>query len=262
MRKMTVKAADVIKVADNEVGYLEKASNTKLDDKTANSGSANYTKYARDLAAAGYYNGNKNGYEWCDVFVDWCFYTACGNDRKKAEALQCQTGDLGAGTGFSMGYYKAQGRLDTVPRVGDQVFFRYSGSGVDHTGIVTDVTADRISTVEGNSGNSVRRKSYERSYYAIIGYGHPKYDADTIGEEKTVDITLAQLKKGSSGSEVKTVQRILKSLGYKDGEGVSLSIDGSFGAKTEAALIKFQKKKKLDPDGVCGVNTWTKLLKG
>lgn len=32
-----------------EVGYLEKASNEQLDDKTANAGKKNFTKYARDM---------------------------------------------------------------------------------------------------------------------------------------------------------------------------------------------------------------------
>ena len=65
------KASDVVKIALAEVGYKEKASNSQLDNPTANAGSNNYTKYARDLRDAGYYNGNKNGFAWCDVFVDW-----------------------------------------------------------------------------------------------------------------------------------------------------------------------------------------------
>ena len=35
----------LIQTADNEVGYLEKSSNSQLDDKTANAGMNNYTKY-------------------------------------------------------------------------------------------------------------------------------------------------------------------------------------------------------------------------
>ena len=55
-------AEQVITIALAEVGYREKASNAALDDPAANAGSGTWTKYARDLAAAGYYNGNKNGY--------------------------------------------------------------------------------------------------------------------------------------------------------------------------------------------------------
>ena len=41
----------LIQTADNEVGYLEKSSNSQLDDKTANAGMNNYTKYWRDTVS-------------------------------------------------------------------------------------------------------------------------------------------------------------------------------------------------------------------
>ena len=55
----------LLAIAAAEVGYLEKKSSSKLDDKTANAGSANYTKYARDLDSLGCYNGKKQGYAIC-----------------------------------------------------------------------------------------------------------------------------------------------------------------------------------------------------
>lgn len=78
----------VIDAALNEVGYLEKATIAQLDNKTANAGSKNYTKYARDLYAAQYFNGNKQGASWCAVFVAWCFYKAFG--KNAALTLLCQ----------------------------------------------------------------------------------------------------------------------------------------------------------------------------
>ena len=39
----------VLTIAHQEIGYLEKRSNSQLDSKTANAGSSNYTKCARDL---------------------------------------------------------------------------------------------------------------------------------------------------------------------------------------------------------------------
>ena len=68
----------VIDIALAEVGYLEKASKDRLDEKTANAGSNNITKYARDLAAVSYFNGNKQGVAWCATFVCWDFYKAYG----------------------------------------------------------------------------------------------------------------------------------------------------------------------------------------
>ena len=70
---MILTVENLLKIAEAEVGYLEKKTNSNLNDKTANAGYNNWTKYARDLNNAGYYNGNKNGYAWCDCFVDWCF---------------------------------------------------------------------------------------------------------------------------------------------------------------------------------------------
>ena len=75
---MSYDANKVIQIAEAEIGYLEKKTNAKLDDKTANAGNKNYTKYARDLDALGFYNGRKNGFAWCDIFVDWCFVQAYG----------------------------------------------------------------------------------------------------------------------------------------------------------------------------------------
>ena len=168
------KASEIVAIALGEVGYKEKATNANLDSKTANAGSNDWTKYARDLNSVGYYNGNKNGYAWCDVFVDWCFYKAYG--ATEGQKLQCQTGDLGAGCSYSMQYYKSQGRLDMSPKVGDQIFFRYSGSsGADHTGIVVEVTSSQVVTVEGNSGNQVKKNTYAKGNGTICGYGHPKY---------------------------------------------------------------------------------------
>ena len=169
---MSEAAQKVIAIALDEVGYREKASNAALDDPLANAGSGNWTKYARALAAAGYYNGNKNGYAWCECFVDWCFFKAFGPDGQR---IQCQTGDLGAACIYSMQYYRQQGRCDLNPLPGDQVFF-YGGGTVGHTGIVVEVSANSIVVVEGNSSDRVQKLSYPRSSGSIAGYGHPKYD--------------------------------------------------------------------------------------
>ena len=175
-------ATQVIAIALGEVGYREKASNASLDLAAANAGTGNWTKYARDLWNAGYYNGNKNGYAWCDVFVDWCFFKAFG--KTEGQLVECQTGPLGAACPYSAGYYKALGRYDREPRSGDQVFFQQQGALV-HTGIVAEVTASQIVTVEGNSSNMVAKRTYKRSDSYIDGYGHPRYDVEAEAVPQT-----------------------------------------------------------------------------
>ena len=284
------KASDLVKIALAEVGYREKASNASLDDPQANAGAGNWTKYARDLAAAGYYNGGKNGYAWCDVFVDWCFYTAFGADGQR---VQCQTGDLGAACIYSAQYFMMQGRYDQTPKPGDQIFFYVNGE-IGHTGIVVEVTDSSVITVEGNSSDRVQKLSYARGSSRIAGYGHPLYD-DTVSsteceslnvsspfrdDEETfekkpstgvssskkselVTVSLPLLKKGAVSSTVKNAQALLIRHGYCCGGRIVAgreNPDGKFGPATEKAVKSFQHLRALEADGEIGADTWTALI--
>ena len=172
-------AAAVIAVAVGEIGYKEKKSNASLDDKTANAGSANYTKYARDFDQKypNWYNGKKNGYAWCDMFVDWCFLTAFGYEN--ALRLLCQPEkSAGAGCTYSLRYYKNKGQFHTSgPQPGDQIFFGTSLSDSSHTGIVEKADGSKVYTIEGNTSDQVARRSYALNNSRILGYGRPAYDA-------------------------------------------------------------------------------------
>lgn len=79
------------------------------------------------------------------------------------------------------------------------------------------------------------------------------------GEDKIM-LTVDTLKKGSKGPEVFAVQSILKAKGYKDNDGHVLATDSSFGAKTEAALKKYQAANGLTVDGIAGAKTWNSLI--
>lgn len=57
-------------------------------------------------------------------------------------------------------------------------------------------------------------------------------------------------KLGSSGDEVKSIQRKLSSLGYYNG-----SIDGIYGNATKTAVTKFQRNCGITADGICGKTT-------
>lgn len=170
---------DVISIAIGELGYCEKASNYDLDSKTGNAGNNNYTKYARDLwdADPHFYQGPKQGYEWCAVFVDWCIYNACGWNSVYAQAAKYYAGPYGAGCSMAAMYYKEAGEWYTSPKPGDQIFFGNSGN-YQHTGLVEKVEEGKVYTIEGNSHNKVERRSYALTDSYILGYGRPKYDGD------------------------------------------------------------------------------------
>ena len=78
---------------------------------------------------------------------------------------------------------------------------------------------------------------------------------------RTTEVTLEVLSSGSEGAQVKTLQRLLKQLGYKDSGGRVLAVDGIFGPATEYAVRRFQQNRLGGADGICGAKTWNKLLK-
>lgn len=188
----------LIQIAKNEVGYLEKASNSQLDSKTANAGSNNYTKYWRDVKPS------YQGQPWCASFVSWCFMKAFGQEKAK-ELLKhwpyvyCPTmADL-----FT---------LNSNPKVGDIVIF-YRNGVFAHTGIVIKVSGDQFWTVEGNTsggstiianGGGVCQKSYYNSNLPGTKFCTPKYnlvknttsvsDSDTVKKQNT-RAYIAQIKK-------------------------------------------------------------------
>ncbi len=72
----------------------------------------------------------------------------------------------------------------------------------------------------------------------------------TVLEPLTMNANAAVLKRGSSGSQVVTLQTKLKRWGY-----YSYAIDGIFGSRTEAAVRYFQRVNSLTVDGIAGAQT-------
>ena len=178
----------VINTALQEVGYLEKKSNKDLDNKTINAGSANYTKYGRDMGC--------NGYAWCDAYVDWCFVKAYGKESAKR-----LLGGFSNYTPTSAGYFKKMNRYYEVPQKGDIIFFK-NAERICHTGLVTRVLNGTVYTVEGNTskggsvirnGGGVYQKQYSISNPRIDGYGRPDYSI--ISENLTNLKATAEYKK-------------------------------------------------------------------
>lgn len=80
---------------------------------------------------------------------------------------------------------------------------------------------------------------------AMCFAGYEIYD-NFIKEESVYAVA----RQGSTGNEVKSIQKKLKELGYYKGE-----IDGIYGSKTKSAVISFQKNCGLTADGICGKTT-------
>lgn len=169
----------LLNIAKNEIGYLEKKDKTNLDDKTANAGSGNYTKYWRDL------DSSMQGEPWCQAFVDWCCMKAYGTSEAK-NLLHMPSWSYYTPTAAQ--YFKdyKQWHTGADVKAGDIIYFKNS-TRICHVGIVAAVNGSTITTIEGNTssaagvvanGGGVFQKSYTVGNSRIAGYGRPAYDVE------------------------------------------------------------------------------------
>ena len=103
--------------------------------------------------------------EWCACFVSWC-YGQMGLSEPRFAACQSQ----GIPWFTSRGQWGARGYENIAP--GDAIFFDWDLDGsADHVGLVIGTDGSRVYTVEGNSGDACKIKSYPLDYACIKGYG-------------------------------------------------------------------------------------------
>ena len=248
----------LIQIAKNETGYLEKASNSQLDNKTANAGSANYTKYWRDIKP------DYQGQPWCAAFVSWCFMEAFGQEKAKKLLKH-----------WPYVYCPTLGNLFTRnanPKIGDIVIFYHNGT-FTHTGIVTAVIGDRFYTIEGNTsgasgiianGGGVCAKSYLNSQMPGTKFCTPDYSivSDTSQTGEKYMFNPETVKAGDKNTSVLLLQEILRARGFKGKNGKALKLTWTADANTIYALKAYQESRKdvLEVDGVCGPATWKDLI--
>ena len=103
--------------------------------------------------------------EWCACFVSWC-YGQMGLSEPRFAACQSQ----GIPWFTSHGQWGDRSYTNIAP--GDAIFFDWDGDGsADHVGLVVGTDGSRVYTVEGNSGDACKVKSYPLDYSCIKGYG-------------------------------------------------------------------------------------------
>ena len=110
--------------------------------------------------------------EWCACFVSWC----------ANEAGYIETGVIpkfAACQSQGVAWFKERGQWQDggyTPAPGEIIFFDWGGDGsADHVGIVESVADGSVNTIEGNSGDTCRQKSYAIGSSVIYGYGIPAY---------------------------------------------------------------------------------------
>lgn len=222
----------VIRIAENEVGYLEKKRNSNLYDKTANAGNNNFTKYWAEIKP------EWNGQAWCACFVTWCFVQAFG--RNIAEKLLKHYPYVYCPTMSGLFH------LNANPKRGDIVIFKRNGT-FTHTGIVTIVSGDYFTTIEGNTsggssiianGGSVCKKDYYNSNLPGTKFCTP--DWSLVESE---DLTMAQYEKLK-----KEIAALKSKIDKLSGKMIYNYVDDNMPAWAKPTVQKMMDKGFLEGD--------------
>jgi len=103
---------------------------------------------------------------WCAIFVSWCANESGIMNNTIPRFSLCIDGEK---------WYKEHSKWKNksyIPQTGDIIFFDWNGDDhVQHVGIVEKVENDKVYTIEGNSNDEVRNKSYSLNNKSIYGYG-------------------------------------------------------------------------------------------
>lgn len=231
----------IIDLALSQVGYKE--------------GKNNYNKYAEELDKEPYFCTKKQNLAWCAVFVCWLFVIVLGSGKKARKMLYqplAHKNNLAAVCKYFANYFKNAHRWYKTPEVGDVVFFKGGGEPIGHVGIVVQVMATTIITVEGNHGDRVARVVRKRS--ECVGFGRPDWNEEPEGGKFTVEVRELKYVKGNvmKGEDVKSIQKI-----------VGCDPDGSYGPATKAAVIVWQRANmgSTEADGIVGPKTYAAMFK-
>ena len=240
----------VVSLAYEQVGYRE--------------GADNWNKYADNPLVCEAVGWNVQNQPWCAIFVCWLFIESFGLYQGKEMMHGCS-----AGCAVQAEYYQRNNSFYVNPCKGDQIFF-YVGGGINHTGIVVDISGSTITTIEGNYSDSVCTNTYFIGDSNIAGYGRPCWelvsndepDDEPEPEPWTEDREYRELHYPMGlmipQDDIKAWQQILVCWGYDLGRW---GVDGEFGVLTMQRTKDLQRRCGLEEDGIVGEKTWTEGIK-
>ena len=234
-----MKVQKVIDVSRKYLGYIEKASNANLDSKEGNKGTKNYTRFSRDVNAAGLMGCQ--GQAWCGTSQFAFEIEAYGVDQALKNWNMTRKTYVGYNCFSTYNTFKKAGKVSKVPKLGCLVIFTFS-----HMGRVIDIQGNKITTIEGNTsaktydrnGGMVAMKTYSINDPKIKGFCIIDYD------ETATKPTASTPAKNSVEANVKKGQKWLNSNYPEQIKlycGALLAEDGDCGEKTRAACIAVWK---------------------
>lgn len=195
---------------------------------------------------------------WCAAFVG-AVAGGCGLQNIIPVSASCER--------MQYRFPELGGKAVTSPQRGDIAFFDWNGDGMpyEHVGIVTEVYGDQVTTIEGNKSDMVAYRQFGASsatFYRPNWSGsavqatepvewskYREYYSELTWDEKQEIKTFPMIKLGDKGIYVKILQDFL-----------GLDMTGSLDEETEKSLVSYQNEKQLEPDGICGRQTWSSFF--
>lgn len=199
--------SNVLKVAKSQIGLAEPTG----DDK--------YIKWYNSVTGSKF----AMNVPWCAMFTSWTLRQAGVPESLLPNFASCSV---------ALAWAKKQkiwySRLTNhIPKPGEVILFDWEVDGKqDHVGIVETVTANQITTIEGNTRDCVDRRTYSRTSKVIMGY----IDVQYTDEADCAVVAPAATKKIATARDVQ--QYIVDT--YK----ISIVVDGIWGPASKKAMAK------------------------
>ena len=237
---MICSATEIINVAKNEIGIIEKSTNN--------------IKYNTD-----YYGGSVSGskFDYCVVFIWWCF------EKLYSTSIFCG-GTKTAYVPYVDSYARINGYTVSKSdmRMGDILIYDWDGDGDgDHIGFCESVSGYTITTIEANTsgakGEGVYRKTRSKADVLTV-YRPPYYSSPSTNVSyKTIYDVAESVIRGDYGNG-KTRKKKLEAKGYNYSEiqeCVNAILADSVNVNAAQAVIRGEygngtsRKKNLETDG-------------
>ena len=193
---------------------------------------------------------------WCAAFVSLC--AAEAGFQKFPYSAACQP---------MVTWAKESGLWGKTPSVGGLVLYDWDGDGIaDHVGIVTAVDGYAFTSIEGNTSDMCAYRHYNNNAPGVMGFvrlpvvsAEPAPAGDPVSSVPTAEYPALSpvCRYGAVSLWVRAMQCMLIARGYGCGPD---GADGEYGANTGVALRAMQRDAGITVDGVCGPETWKKLV--
>ena len=142
-----------------------------------------------------------------------------------------------------------------VPSPGDIIFYDWNDSGKgdntgwpEHVGVVEKVVDNKITVIEGNYNDSVKRRNMSVNSKNIRGYGVPKYNAEPVKEEPVKTEPVKPVVKPTTKPVSKVNQKVLRFQKAAIADGFKFpkyGADGEWGTECESVAKQAIVKKRV-----------------